>query len=291
MEKLYAGLAFTQSNPDFNTIWVAVGCTSSLGIELVALEEIPQHQLASTLTVFLPITLGMTFPFSLPVDFLLFWCKRIHSDPPQTWQDIVQLVLGTTYERLFALAGEYGQQPQRLTDERLRKLLQGPLYTAGPNLLRTTFQGMRILAALDPTKYSILPFNDPATKTTVIETMPRPTLHSLGFASAPYRSIAKREPEKITQTRHELLAELLSFREKRGREAAMLPRLSVNNKFAHHLKSSADAMDSLISLYTGLLWSLQPSFFDDPFSTNDSRVLLEGWSYIPDKYCAALTPP
>lgn len=291
MQKLYGGIAFTHTNPDFNKIWVAVGCLDSLGIELVALEEIPQHQLGSTLTAFQPAVIGMSFPFSLPIGFIEFWCERIHADLPHTWQGVVQMVITTTYERLAALAGEYGQQPPRLTDERFKKILQSPLYTGGPNLLRGTFQGMRILAALNPAKFSILPFDNAADRTAVIETTSRPTLHSLGFASAPYRSVAKKEPEKIAQNRHELLTDLISFRERRGRESAILPRLSIHNKFAFALKSSPDAIDSLISMYTSLLWARESNFFDDPFAGDDTRVLLEGWSYVPLRYAAVLTPP
>lgn len=291
MEALYAGLAFEHRNSEFNTVWLCVASHGSLGIEVVYLEQLEQRNLSNLLLAFPAVAVAMCFPFSLPAQFLNYWSVKTGRDQPQSWEGAVAMMIGTTFERFSALARDFAQQPPRLTESQSKLRLHSPLYSGGPNLLRCCFQGIRILASLDPAKFSILPFeNQTEGRTVLFETFPVACLQSLGFSVSAYRSAAKREPEKVVHAREQQFNELLSFRDKPDRQLALLPRLTAQKKIALPVHSSPDALDAVIAAYTSALFASRPEFFEGPFQSADTRVLVEGWSYIPSKF-GALCPP
>lgn len=281
----YTGLSFTQKNPDFNSLWLCEGQIGSLGLTIVRLEELKQHRIASAVDNRQLTAIGMSCPFSLPEKFISFWSEKRHQQLPNSWIELVERVLSTSYEMFLVLAKEYAELTNRLTDERFKKFLPGPLYHASPNLLRSCFQGLRLLASFDPSRHKVLPFFNSASPetTSIVETSPRATLHALGFPTQPYRSSAKREPAQFQYLRAEIVRALLEFRE-HATNTALLPRIVIPKHFVQIASDSPDALDSIISVYTSCLLFVRPQLFDDPFESNDSRVLLEGWLYAPCKY-------
>ncbi len=148
-----------------------------------------------------------------------------------------------------------------------------------------TFQGIRLLATLDPKKFYVMPFQDEIPfGCAVMETYPRETLFSLGLPDIGYKS---KDTTKSLETRKQILKGLVTIRDSKRKGIELCPRISINKNLEKIALESDHALDAVIACYATAIWKAAPQLNKDPLSTDDLNVLLEGWIYCPSLLCAS----
>jgi hypothetical protein len=147
-------------------------------------------------------------------------------------------------------------------------------------MIQMTYQGIRLLATLDPTKFSVLPFQErAANRCAVIEVFPRDMLKFFELPDTGYKSKTKNEEETIVKIRRQILGGLADLRERKKISYKEFIRLSVPKELERVVLESDHALDAMIASYITALFVSKPELFSDPFEKNDLAVLLEGWIY------------
>lgn len=284
MEQLVGGVDYSGAKDVPNETWLAVGRLSGLGLEITTLKKVGSHQLAPELQSLHLSALGLDFPFSLPADFIDYVATKQVREPFQTWQDLVEALVFTSFDDFVQMVKDFKKESKRLTDQNYKALAQSPLHRGNPSMVQMTYQGMRLLASLDPSKYSVIPFHDPKPHTcSVLEVFPRAMLWCLGLPDSGYKSREKKDQPKVEALRQQILTGLVQLREKKGILCKDYPRLSFDNKIRSLALESDHALDAMIACYSAAVWLSTPQVFDDPFSCDDVNVLLEGWIFAPVK--------
>ena len=283
MESLIAGVDFSGARDVPNQTWLAVGRLDSMGLEIMELRQTGSHKLPGELAALAQLkAVGLDFPFSLPADFLRFCAEKGSHAPFQSWQEVVEHLVFVTFDDFLALVKEFEKESKRLTDLAYRAIAKSPMHRAAPSMVQMTYQGMRLLAGLDPSKFAVLPFQDAGgSRVSVLEVFPRATLWSLSLPDSGYKGKEKKDREKVEALRRDVLMQLTQLREKKGAICKDYPRLSVGKSLQHVAIDSADALDALVACYTTAIWATAPVLFADPFSVDNEDVLLEGWIYAP----------
>jgi hypothetical protein len=284
MDKLVGGVDYSGAKDVPNETWLALGRLGGLGLEIYSLQKIGSHKLTTEIQSLHLSALGLDFPFSLPADFVDFIAaKQVHA-PFQTWQELVEALVFTSFDDFVALAKDFKKESKRLTDQHYKALAQSPLHRGNPSMVQMTYQGMRFLSSLDPSKYAVMPFHDMKQDTcAVLEVFPRAMLWCLGLPDSGYKSREKKDEAKVEALRKQILTSLSELREKKGILCKDYPRLTFDNKIRSIAIDSDHALDALIACYSAAVWLSAPEVFEDPFACDDINVLLEGWIYAPVK--------
>lgn len=285
-DQVVGGVDFSGAKTQPNETWLTLAKAGALGIEVLDIRKVGSHALPQTLKEAAPLkALGIDCPFSLPVEFIEHLAAKRLRASYQSWQEVAQDLAFMNYEEFLQIAKEFKKEPKRFTDKNCIAPAQSPLHRANPSMLPMTFQGMRLLAMLDPSKFFVLPFQDGFDfGCPVIEVYPRATLNALHLTETGYKSQEKSEQERVQSTRANMLAGLVTLREKKGISYQNFPRLTVPKRFEKIAVESDHALDSLIACYTTAAFVVAPKLFDDPLASDNLDVLLEGWIY-------ALKPP
>ena len=283
MQSQIAGVDFSGARDVPNQTWLAVGRLDSIGLEIIELRQTGSHKLPGELAALPQLkAIGLDFPFSLPADFLRFCAERSAHAPFQSWQEVVEHLVFVTFDDFLALVKEFEKESKRLTDLEYRAIAKSPMHRGAPSMVQMTYQGMRLLAGLDPSRFAVLPFQDAgAGRVCVLEVFPRATLWSLSLPDSGYKGKEKKDRDKVEAVRRDLLTQLLQLRERKGAICKDYPRLTVGKSLQHVVVESADALDALVACYTTAIWAVAPALFADPFSVDNEDVLLEGWIYAP----------
>ena len=192
-EQIIGGVDFSGSKEIPNDTWLAVGRLDGLGLEITDLKKVGSHKLAIELAALPQMkAVGLDFPFSLPADFLRFVAGEKKLNIFQSWQEVVEFLIFTSFDDFAELVKSYPMESKRLTDSHYRALAQSPLHRANPAMIQMTYQGMRLLASLDPKRFCVQPFQSAnAGSCLVLEVFPRASLWCFGLPHTGYKS--KRE--------------------------------------------------------------------------------------------------
>lgn len=283
VEKLIAGADFSGAKEIPNDTWLAVGNLAGLGLEITTLKKVGSHRLAPELLALPGLSaVGLDFPFSLPTEFLSFVAEKNGVSEFQSWQQIAELLVFSTFETFLELVTEFKKEPKRLADKAVHKTAQSPLHRGNPSMVQMTYQGIRMLASLDPKRFYVLPFQDAQPEgCAVLEVYPRESLHCFHVADTPYKSKEKKDKDKMLLARRSILDDMINLKERKGAAYRDWPRLSMSKQLEHTAIESDHALDAVIACYTVAIWSQHPEVFTDPLSADDLAVLLEGWIYAP----------
>ncbi len=279
-DTVIAGADYSGAKTVPNETWLAIGTLSSLGLQITSLSRCGSHKLAIELNAAKELSaVGLDFPFSLPTEFLEFLAGKLATDSFQSWQSVVEKLAFLPFEQFIELIIEFKEEPKRLADKALNRAAISPLHRGNPSMVQMTYQGMKLLASLDPKKFYVLPFQDTIPfGCAVMETYPREVLYSLGLPDTGYKT---KDAEKSLATRREILKGLTNIRDGKlvGRE--QLPYLTLPKLVEKAAQQSDHALDAVIACYAVAIWKTAPQFFKDPFSSEDANVFLEGWIYAP----------
>jgi hypothetical protein len=289
-DQFVVGCDFPAANTAPHQVFLAKASIGSLGAEIVDLHKVDSHKLPQELAQTQSLSaLGIDFPFSLPGDFLRFVAEKREVPQFQSWQEVIETLVFIDFAAFQKLVEDFGAEPKRFADQAQGKLGQSLLAKGNSVLLQTAFQGMRMLASLDPKRFSILPLQSPQKGTcSVLETSPRSMLESLGLPTSGYRGKDSNK-QKSLELRREILTGILELRERKGSEYAKFPRLLMDKKLVHTACDTEQALDAVISCYSACLWVMAPALFNDPFDVDNEDVLLEGWIYVPNKVAVGQT--
>lgn len=187
---LIAGADFSGAKTIPNETWLAVGSLDHLGLEITSLAKCGSHRLALELNSVKQLkAVGLDFPFSLPAPFLDFLAEKMEVESFQSWQSIVEKIAFTPFERFLELVTEFKAEPKRLADKATNRSGISPLHRGNPSMVQMTYQGMKMLASLDPKTFFVLPFQDQVPfGCAVFETYPREVLYSLGLPDTGYKT-------------------------------------------------------------------------------------------------------
>ncbi len=284
-ERLIAGADCTGSKDMPNETWLVVATLTGTGVEVTQLSKIGIHTLAGELSKLTNLhSVGLDFPFSLPREFLNYLSDKADRAPFQEWQEVVEHLVFMPLDMFQDLAHRFKKEPKRFTDKATTVQGVSPLHRGNPSMVQMTWHGMRMLASLNPDKFTILPFHDSGPgHCNVLEIYPRTTLNCLGLPDTGYKSKEKKDKEKMQSTRHKLLQGLLSVREKTKNIA---PKLFFPQKFEHFVVDSDHALDALVACYATAMYAHDTTLFADPFACNNIDVLIEGWIFEPQKLAA-----
>jgi predicted nuclease with RNAse H fold len=279
-ESIIAGADYSGAKTVPNETWLAIGTLSPLGLEITSLKQCGSHKLAMELNSAKELTaVGLDFPFSLPAEFLEHLAKRLQYDSFQSWQSIVEKIAIMPFEQFLELITEFRLEPKRLADKALNRSAISPLHRGNPSMVQMTYQGMKLLASLDPQKFYVLPFQDPLpTGCAVMETYPRETLHVLGLPDSGYKT---KDAEKSFMMRREIVKGLLNIRNGTLVWREQLPHLTFGKLIEKAAEHSDHALDAVVACYAVAIYKTAPQFYKDPFTTEDPNVFLEGWIYSP----------
>ncbi|HEY9712541.1 MAG TPA: DUF429 domain-containing protein [Chroococcales cyanobacterium] len=282
-DRLIAGVDFSGAKEAPNNTWLCMGNLGSLGLEILEISKVGSHKIARELSDKNGLEVaGFDFPFSLPDEFLRFVAEKLSAEPFQEWQQVAERLIFMPFEEFLALAVEFKKEPKRIADKATSRPAQSPLHRGNPSMVQMTYQGIRMLASLDPARFAVLPFqNLVAGKCAVLEVYPRESLHALGLPDSGYKSKEKKEQDKVTAARRDIIKNLIEIRERKGITHKDCLRLNLSPKVQHIAVESDHALDALIACYTAALWASVPAYFRDPFSMDDVEILLEGWIYSP----------
>ncbi len=283
---LVGGVDFSGAKTVPNDTWLVTGEIGSLGLQIQSVKNTGAHALAKELSGLNELrTIGMDFPFSLPVEFLKFLSKKLEKPEFEEWQNIAEALVFMNFEQFKQFADEYNIQGLRFTDSKSARVAKSPLHTANPSMIQMTFHGIRLLATLAPDKYSVLPFQDDDPKRcTIFEVYPREVLYILGLTDKGYKSGKdKKSQEKAHEVRKEIVSGLINLRERGNAKYQECPRLHIDNSIKGQIIASDHAVDALVACYCSALLFGNPKFFPDPWKVGNDNILLEGWIYGPGK--------
>lgn len=281
-DRVVAGVDFSGAKTVPNQTWVTSARLGNLGVEVVNVQQVGSHALAKMLNDSGFAAVGIDCPFSLPMSFIEFVAMKKLKAAYESWQEIAQELVFMSFEEFESLVKEFKKEPKRYCDQQTVAPAISPLHRGNPSMIQMTFQGMRLLAMLDPQHFAVLPFQSPTgNQCRLIEVYPRATLKALGLTDSGYKSQEKKEQEKMRALRGEILNGLIDLRERKVLTFQHFPRLSVPAKLKHTLAESDHALDSLIACYCTATFLHAPNLFADPLESNNVDVLLEGWIYFP----------
>jgi hypothetical protein len=284
IDKILAGADFggTKENP--NETWLVAGRLSNAGMEVFEVKKTYSHLLVKDLVDHKTLArLGIDCPFSLPADFLSFLAKRKAKGNYDSWQQVVEELVFVPYDEFSALAKEFGKESKRLTDTVNGTTVVSPLKRTNPPMQQFTYHGMRVLASLDPSRFFVLPFQDPIPfGCAVMEVNPAHTLKSLGVKETGYQNKDKGDDAQAEILREKIVQDLLKLKDKKAITCKDYPPLSIQKGLIHNFIKSHHALDALICCYTTAMFATAPNHFADPFDADSLDVLLEGWIYQPN---------
>lgn len=282
-EVVIAGVDFSGSKTIPNDTWLTVGRIGSLGLEIMDVRKVGAHALGKELSENKIIqAVGIDVPFSLPVDFLEFMAAKTLRPNYQSWQEVAEQLVFMSFEDFQALVVEFKKEPKRHCDKSLVTPAQSPLHRGYPTMVQMTFQGIKLLATLDPKRFYVLPFQSAIPfGCAVIEIYPRETLRYFNLPNTNYKAKEKKDLEKAQVVRKQILDGLVAIREKKGLTFKDFPRFNMPKRFEHLVNESDHALDSIIACYATAMWKTAPQLFADPFDSDNLDVLLEGWIYAP----------
>ncbi|HEY9789979.1 MAG TPA: DUF429 domain-containing protein [Candidatus Obscuribacterales bacterium] len=281
MDQIVAGVDFSGAKTEPNDTWLTVAKVGSLGVEVLDTKKVGSHALAKTLVENASLkAVGIDSPFSLPAEFIQHLAAQRPRADYQSWQEMAQDLAFMSFDEFLKIAKEFKKEPKRFTDKNCVVPAQSPLHRSNPSMIQMTFQCIRLLAMLDPSRFFVLPLQDKIPLgCAVLEIYPRATLNALALTETGYKSQEKSEQERVQNTRANMLKGLLTLREKKGISYHDYPRLTVPKRFEKTYIESDHALDSLIACYTTAVYLIAPQLFDDPLASDNLDVLLEGWIY------------
>lgn len=279
-DQFIAGCHCSGARDSQDDTWLATGTLTSLGLSVTELSKVSFHRLAQKLASMPALeAIGLDFPFSMPAEFLRFLAKKEGLDEFQSWQQAAERLVFSSLEDFLKLVSEFCLEPKRLTEGLVNKIAWSPLRRSSPSMAEITFQGVRLLATLDPARFYLVPMQDEKRGgCAVLEVLPRESLYCLGIPD----SGGKSKKIKTAEGRKGLLDDLINLRERKN--AALYrecPRISIPKTLENTAIESEHALSAVIACYTVALRSFLPRVFPDPLSTDDPAVLLEGWIYAP----------
>jgi hypothetical protein len=279
-ETFVAGADFSGAKNVPNDTWLAVGNLTNLGLEIISLTNCGAHKLALELkSIHNLVAAGLDFPFSLPYEFLNFLSEKISRGNFQSWQEVAEVLAFMPFDKFLELVTEFKEEPKRIADKATNRAGVSPLHRANPSMVQMTYQGIRMLTSLDPKKFYVIPFQDEIPfGCAVMEAYPRETLFSLGLPDTGYKG---KDASKSLETRKLILKGLVSLRDKGAAGVEHCPRISMNKNIEKVAIETDHALDAVIACYSVAIWKVAPQLFKDPYSSDDSNVLLEGWIYAP----------
>lgn len=282
-DKILAGVDFSGAKTEPNQTWLAIGRLGGLGLEVMDLRQVGSSQLASHLIKQDRLELvGIDCPFSLPADFLSYMAAKHLRPDYQSWQEVAEQLVFMSFEDFVELAKSFKKESKRFTDTAVASPALSPLHRGYPSMVQMTFQGIRLLAALDPKRFFVLPFQKQIDfGCAVIEVYPRETLRYLGLPNTGYKSKDKKDADTVAEVRRKIVQNLVELRDKKGLTYKDCPRLTISKGFERLAIESDHALDAIVALYASALYAGTPQLFDDPLSSDNLDVLLEGWIYTP----------
>lgn len=279
---MVAGADFSGAKTVPNDTWLTLARIGNLGVEVTDVKHVGAHALAKEISAAALAAVGIDCPFSLPASFIDFVAAKKLKSAYQSWQELAQELVFMPFEEFDAMVKEFKKEPKRYCDTAVNAPAISPLHRGGPSMVQMTFQGMRLLAMLDPARFYVLPFQDEIKNgCAVIEVYPRAMLKAMDLPDTGYKSQEKKDAEKVRAARATIFDGMVNLREKKGITYQKYPRLTVPAKFRHAFIESDHALDSLIACYCTAVFVSEPSLFTDPFSADNLDVLLEGWIYAP----------
>ena len=281
MDQVVAGADFSGAKAEPNETWLTVAKVGALGVEVLDTRKVGSHALAKALVENASLkAVGIDCPFSLPLEFIQYLAAKRPRADYQSWQEMAQDLAFMSFDEFLQIAKEFKKEPKRFTDKNCVAPAQSPLHRSNPSMIQMTLQCIRLLAMLDPSRFFVLPLQDQIPLgCAVLEIYPRATLNALALTETGYKSQEKSEQERVQSTRGNMLKGLLTLREKKGISYHDYPRLTVPKRFEKTYIESDHALDSLIACYTTAGYLTAPQLFDDPLSSDNLDVLLEGWIY------------
>jgi hypothetical protein len=292
--KFVGGVDFSGSQQVPNETWLAVGNLSSLGVEIVEVRRIGSHSLFGTLSQ-LPelLALGLDFPFSLPLDFAQFLAESRSLPAFQSWQELAECLAFLSFEEFHLLVEKFGEkfskESKRFTDRNTKPPAQSPMHRGNPSMIQMTYQGIRLLAGLDPAKFYIEPFQKASQhKCRVIEVYPGGALSALRIPHKGYKNKEKKNRDQVFAMRKQIARQLVGLREIDDIALKDIPRLTINAQFESNAITSDDCLDAIVACYTAAVLVTAPHYFSDPFESDNLDVLIEGCIYLPDKIWAGM---
>lgn len=281
---LIAGVDFSGASKTPNETWLAQGRMGGWQFELTEVRKVGSHMLAAELPRIKYGAVGIDCPFSLPLKFAEFLAHSALKQEFQSWQDMAEHLVFMTFEDFKAAAVEFKTEPKRLTDKQVKTPAQSPLHRGNPSMIQMTFHGIKLLASLDPSKFAVLPFQDPsAERTAVIEVYPRDTLQHLELPDTGYKTKTKADAEQVAETRRKIISGLINLRDRKQITYKDYVRLSCSNQLLSQLVANDHALDAVVAAYTTAMFVAHPNLFGDPLSLDNLDVLIEGWIYAFDR--------
>lgn len=281
MDSLVAGVDFSGANKVPNDTWIATGRLSDWQFQTVEVKKVGSHGLAAELNKMQGVTaVGVDCPFSLPTDFISFLAQRALKPDFQSWQEVAEHLVFMPFEEFMTAVVEFKKEPKRLTDKSTKAPAQSPLHRGNPSMVQMTYQGIRLLATLNPAKFAVLPFQESAAhRCSMIEVYPRDFLKSFQLPDTGYKSKGKKDDDDVLKVRRQIIAGLSELRERKLISIKELVRISISKEVERVMLSSDHAIDAVIASYLTALYTAAPQLFTDPFDSDDPNVLLEGWIY------------
>lgn len=280
-EHFVAGADFSGAKTVPNDTWLAVARVGSLGVEIVDVRKVGAHALAKEVGEYTGIVaFGIDCPFSVPIEFANFIAAKLLRKDFQAWQELAQELVFISLEDFIEWVKEFKKEPKRFTDGKTPAVAISPLHRGNPSMVQMTYQGIRLLAMLDPKRFYVLPFQSKVPfGCAVIEVYPRATLKALHLPEVGYKSPDKKDEDSVRAVRAQILKGITSLRERKGITYANYPRLTISKGVEHKAIESDHALDAILCAYTTAAFSEAPALFPDPFDADNLDVLTEGWIY------------
>lgn len=277
-----AGVDFSGAKTSPNNTWMTIARVGNLGVEVSDVRHVGSHALAKEIASTSLNAVGIDCPFSLPTEFIDFLAIKKLKASYQSWQELAQELVFMPFEEFEEVVKEFKKEPKRYCDQKAAVQAISPLHRGNPSMIQMTFQGMRLLAMLDPAKFFVMPFQSEIKGgIAVLEVYPRAILKVLALADTGYKSQEKKDQDRVKSLRGEIFDGLVNLREKKGITFQKFPRLTVPAKFRHGFIESDHALDSLIACYATAAYATDRNLFVDALEADNMDVLLEGWIYTP----------
>jgi hypothetical protein len=280
-ERKVAGADCSGSREIPNDTFLALATLAGNKLEVASIQKTGMHALGKELNGIADLyAAGLDCPFSLPCEFVTFLCQALELGEFQSWQALAEQIVFMPFDKFQELAKTFKKEVKRVTDKLSCAQALSPLHRVNPSMLQMTYQGMRMLASLDPKRFYVLPFQENLERgVAVIEVYPRATLKCLALPESGYKSQLKKDHDMMQSARHKILQGLLGLQA--NQKYKNCPRLIISSKIEHQCVDSDHALDALLACYAAALWLDNPASCADPFASDDDKVLLEGWIYEP----------
>ncbi|HEY9678850.1 MAG TPA: DUF429 domain-containing protein [Drouetiella sp.] len=284
-EVFVAGVDFSGAKVVPNDTWIASGTLSdSDGLLVKEIRKVGSHKIATEFSKpdISYSAVGIDVPFSLPVEFLAFLSEKFGKPEFQSWQEVAEHLVFMSFEEFLENVVEFKKEPKRVTDRAISKAAQSPLHRGNPSMVQMTYQGIHMLAKLNPKTCAVLPFQDHVKNgTAFLEVYPRQTLTALGLPDTGYKTNDKAKKDAAHAVRRTIVESLLQIRQRKGESFKDCPRLAIGPAARSAAMDSDHALDALVACYTTAMWQVSRHLFQDPLSLDQVDVLVEGWIYSP----------